>query len=221
MTPPLGCEAVRELAPELALGGLSGPERAAAIDHLVRCADCQAYVDELAAVADRLLLLAPEDEPSVGLETRVGVRIEELRPRLRRRRRWPVPLAAAAAVLIAAGSALAVHVADGGTTTGERQMRGAALVDTAHRRVGEAFIYNGSPSWVMVSVDHALSDGAYTIVCTGPHAGPLSWPNLRVTDGHGTIAWTAQGPVGGLDRVAVVDAAGHTVYTAALSAQAA
>jgi hypothetical protein len=100
-------------------------------------------------------------------------------------------------------------------------MRAAPLLDSAHHRIGQAFIYDGSPSWVFVSVDRAGLDGSYTIVCTGPRAGPLSWPNLRVTDGHGTIAWTAKGSVSGLNHVDVVDSAGHAVYSATMPSTAA
>jgi len=227
MTAPLDCEAVRELAPELALGGLTGPERAAAIDHLVGCGACQGYVDELAAVADRLLLLAPEDEPSVGLESRVLTRIEELRARSRPRRRWLVPLAAAAAVLAIAGTALGVNGlvthdnVSGYETVNGRSMRAAPLLDAAHQRIGQAFIYDGSPSWIFVSVDRAGIDGSYSVVCTGPRAGPLSWPSLRVTDGQGTVAWTAKGNVSGLNHVDVIDSAGHAVYSATLTSTAA
>jgi hypothetical protein len=228
MTASLDCESVRELAAEVALGGLTGPERAAAIDHLDGCGACQGYVDELAAVADRLLLLAPEDEPSVGLESRVLNRIDQLKAKSQPGRRWLVPVAAAAAVLVAAASAFAVHETDhrqvAGAeypTVGGRSMRAAPLVDAANVRIGQAFMYNGSPSWVLVSIDHAGVDGSYTIVCTGPATAPVVWPNLRVSGGHGTLAWTVPRDVSGLQDVSVVDAAGRTAYTARLARSAA
>jgi hypothetical protein len=136
------------------------------------------------------------------------------------------PVLAAAAVLAIAGTALGVRSEVGGNTgsgyevVGGRSMRAAPLLDAAHQRVGQAFIYDGSPSWVFVSVDRSGLDGSYTIVCTGPSAGPLSWPNLRVTDGHGTIAWTVKGKVSGLNHVDVVDPAGHAVYSATLTSSA-
>jgi len=230
MMAPLDCEALRQLAPELALGGLTGPERAAALEHLARCSECRSSVEELSAVADRLLLLAPEDEPSAGLETRVLARINELHPATRRRRRpvlaW---LAAAAAIVVGvAGGALVVRHMDNGTLhinkeyvaalehLHGRSLRAAALKDTQGHPIGQAFVYDGSPSWVFVSVDGSGTDGRYMVVCTGKHAGPVSWPVLRVTDGHGAVGWTAEGDVRGLDRVQIVNQAGHTVYQANL-----
>jgi hypothetical protein len=229
VTAPLDCEVLRQLAPELALGGLTGPERAAALDHLARCSECQPYVEELSSVADRLLLLAPEDEPSAGLETRVLSRINELQPPVRRRRPWLVGLASAAAILVGvSGGALVVRHLDRGTlrfnkeyvTALERlhgrSLRAAALTDAQGHSVGQAFVYDGSPSWVFVSVDGSGVDGHYMVVCTGKGAGPVSWPVLRVTDGHGAVGWTANGAVRGLDRVQIVDQAGHTAYQARL-----
>ena len=56
---------------EFALGTLSGRRRAAVLDHLETCAHCNAEVESLADVTDKLLWLAPEAEPSLGFETRV------------------------------------------------------------------------------------------------------------------------------------------------------
>ena len=66
-----GCADVDALAAELALGIVSGAERAAALEHLANCSACRARVDELAEVADDLLLLGPEREPPAGFEGRV------------------------------------------------------------------------------------------------------------------------------------------------------
>jgi hypothetical protein len=230
MSDLLDCDAMRQLAPELALGGLTGPERAVAIEHLCQCGECQSYVDELAAVADRLLLLAPEDEPSAGFESRVLARMAQVRPTARRRRPRMMALSAAAvlAVVVAAafGGAAAIRHTDRTQIginkeyiaalqhLGGRSLRAAPLTNAQGARVGQAFMYDGTPSWVFVSLDHNGADGTYTVVCTGNGAGPVSWPGLHVAEGHGTLAWTVQGDVRSLDHIQVIDAAGHTPYTA-------
>ena len=56
---------------ELALGLLSGPDRAAGLSHMAACPTCRERVDDLSRVADRLLLLAPDAEPPAGFESRV------------------------------------------------------------------------------------------------------------------------------------------------------
>ena len=93
----LSCAEVRELAPELALGILSGAERAEVLLHVNGCARCQAYVAELTEAADVIPQLAPEAEPPTGFEARVLHRFGERERRTRRR--W---IAAAAGVAAAA-----------------------------------------------------------------------------------------------------------------------
>lgn len=62
------CAQLREIAPELALGLLTGHDRASAIEHLDSCYHCRSEVAALAETADELLLLAPEAEPPPGFE---------------------------------------------------------------------------------------------------------------------------------------------------------
>ena len=73
----MSCAQVRELAPELALGILSGAERAEVLLHVNGCARCQAYVAELTEAADVIPQLAPEAEPPLGFEGRVLRRLDE------------------------------------------------------------------------------------------------------------------------------------------------
>src|SRR6266498_3450727 len=114
MTGEMGCEQVRELGAELALGIAAGDERDAALRHLNSCAACRRLVAELSSVGDELLQLAPEQEPPMGFESRVLAKLaapprrRPLQP-LTRRSRWA--MAAAAAVLVAALGAGSVVVA--------------------------------------------------------------------------------------------------------------
>src|ERR671915_792893 len=98
MRDDLSCDEVRGLAPELALGIAAGEERARALRHLAACSECRRHLDDLSAVADDLLLLAPAHEPPVALESRVADRIsgESRRPR------WRRALPAAIAAVLAA-----------------------------------------------------------------------------------------------------------------------
>jgi hypothetical protein len=67
----LDCLRTDELIPELAFGIAAGDERAPALGHLARCVRCRGGLESAAAVADGLLLLAPEREPPPGFESRV------------------------------------------------------------------------------------------------------------------------------------------------------
>ncbi|MFE3414965.1 anti-sigma factor family protein [Streptomyces mirabilis] len=72
MSNDMTCEKLRGIGAELALGILPGRERAAAVAHLDRCADCREYVEQLTLVGDGLIGLLPGCEPPVGFETRVA-----------------------------------------------------------------------------------------------------------------------------------------------------
>ena len=76
---PMGCAEVHELAAELALDLLTGPERAAVLAHLAGCTACRADVASLTDVGEALLAIAPEVEPSAGFESRLITRISTLR----------------------------------------------------------------------------------------------------------------------------------------------
>jgi len=65
------CAELAEVAAELALGVLTGRERAEAVAHLDRCEGCREDVRQLMATGEGLLALLPEREPPVGFEMRV------------------------------------------------------------------------------------------------------------------------------------------------------
>ncbi|MCZ0990121.1 hypothetical protein O1M54_39270 [Streptomyces diastatochromogenes] len=72
MASDVTCERLRENGAELALGVLSGRQRAEAVEHLEQCADCREYVEHMTLVGDRLIGLLPPAEPPTGFETRVS-----------------------------------------------------------------------------------------------------------------------------------------------------
>jgi hypothetical protein len=174
MTGEMGCEQVRELAPELALGIAEGEERGAALRHLNGCAGCRRLVSELSSVGEELLLLAPAHDPPPGFESRVLAGLAEpvgrggLRPQARGRR-W---LAVAAAVVLAAalggGSVFLAtagdrRLADGYQAVlsqGQGSFFAAAPLQAAQGRVGTVFGYQGHPSWVMVTLQPPVRAGS-------------------------------------------------------------
>src|SRR2546428_1666096 len=99
MSAPM-CADVRELAPELALGIVGGPERAEALQHASECGPCRALVGELSEAADALPLLAAEAEPPPGFEERVLAALQAGRRRSRRRVIGALAAVAAAAAIV-------------------------------------------------------------------------------------------------------------------------
>ena len=69
------CAQLHDVAAELALGVLTGRERATAIAHLERCRACREEVRQLMAVGGLLPELLPPVEPPAGFETRVLQRL--------------------------------------------------------------------------------------------------------------------------------------------------
>jgi hypothetical protein len=150
MVREMSCEEVVALAPELALDVADGLERDASLRHLASCASCRRIVSELSAMADDLLLLAPEHEPPAGLESRVldaiGLVEEPVDPpvslsaaraeRTARRERaargsWRRPLVAAAAAVVAIAIGAGTMFA---ATAGDRRVAGdyRALLGVGH-----------------------------------------------------------------------------------------
>ncbi|HSJ17984.1 MAG TPA: zf-HC2 domain-containing protein [Solirubrobacterales bacterium] len=186
-----GCEEIRALAPELALGTAAGDDRARALGHLAGCGACRRHVEELSSLADELLLLAPAEEPPAGFESRV---LRELEPRPERRRpRALVPALAAVAAGIAAAAAawvasgddrdLASRYRDTLATADGKYLAAAPLTAPGGQRAGTVFGYEGEPSWVLVAVyeGNRPSPGRYRVQAITERGERLRLRPVRVT----------------------------------------
>jgi hypothetical protein len=169
------CDELRDLAPELALGIADGEQRAEALRHLSGCAGCRREVEQLTQVADELLTVAPAQEPPAGFESRVveAIGLAERpvrRPRARRPRlRW-LALRVGPALATAAVTAVAlVGVYHDDHQTAERyratlaeahgrSFQAQTLTDGTGARSGVVFGYEGSPSWLLLTVDRSHRD---------------------------------------------------------------
>jgi hypothetical protein len=69
------CAEFADVAAELALGVLTGRERAEALAHLDHCEACREHVRRLTMTGEQLLGLLPSREPPAGFETRVMERL--------------------------------------------------------------------------------------------------------------------------------------------------
>jgi anti-sigma-K factor RskA len=215
------CTQVEELAAELALGGLAGPQRAAALSHLARCGPCRGLVDQLARAADGLLLLAPAVEPPPGFESRVLSQMTSAAPpaTLRPRRRVWLGVAAVAAVAALSGTGVAElrhrgdsrPVAVAATADG---VRTALVRDDAGRWTCRAVVYGEEPTWLVVSLDR--SDGltaAFSVeALPAPDATPVVVGNFTVTDGHGSLTTTLDRRARPIGTIRVLDQGGHVRY---------
>jgi hypothetical protein len=173
MTGEIGCDQVRDLAPELALGIAEGHERDAALRHLTGCAACRELVSEFSSVDGELLVLAAGKDPPRGFESRVLARLAEPSRDTRTeplapRRRWVVAVAAAAVVAAALGGGSVFwataddrRLADSYQAVlsqGQGDFFLAAPLQGSDGRVGTVSAYQGDPSWAMVSIQPSFPE---------------------------------------------------------------
>ena len=215
----LSCAEVRELAPELALGILSGAERAEVLLHVNGCARCQAYVAELTEAADVIPQLAPEAEPPAGFESRVLRRLDE--GERRTRRRW---IAAAAAVAAAAiiVSVTVVRVIESNdsttdtalapTTTQVAEQVGSKPVAVAMEGgvvpVAAGWAFVNDHHGVAVSVDYGIPSGMYGVQVTPTRGASTQIGTMQVVDGRGSWTGRSAEALRAGSRVALIDASG-------------
>jgi hypothetical protein len=228
MNAEMGCEQVREIAPDLAIGIADGQERDAALRHTATCSSCRGMVADLSSTADELLLLAPEHEPPAGFESRTVARLG----RRRERRRWELrPLA------IAASFALAVAVGAGAvwtTTSGDRRLAesyrqvlsvgqgsffAAAPLRGPEGSEGTVFGYAGRPSWMFATVDlPTAGPERLEVVLTTLDGRRLSLGSAVLGGSHDT--WGARIPVEltAIDQLRFEDGQGRAVLVAYIDA---
>ena len=103
------CEQFDLKAEVLALGMVDEPMRGQLLAHAANCPTCQLLLDGLGTVIDRLLLVAPQEEPPAGFESRALDRIGPPSAKALHRFRLPLWAAGFVAVIVGATSFLVVR----------------------------------------------------------------------------------------------------------------
>lgn len=190
MNRPVTCEEFDDAVDELAVDGVDEPRRSELLDHAAGCARCQARLDELAAVADRMLLLAPAVEPPPGFESRALARMAATTTTTTRPSRLLRPPAAAALLLVA----LAVGILVGRTTSEPTATRSGTIVSAAGARVGTVALEASPRPHVVIAVDSP-----------GGRAGGVRSCELVMADGRTVVVgdWTSEEIASGVWATAV------------------
>jgi hypothetical protein len=211
------CEETRELLPELALGILGGEDRARALDHLTRCADCSSELAALSRAADGLLALAPQQEPPAGFEDRVLARLRRERPRHRARRITTFATAAALIAVLAGGGVWAGTAHDRSLASYYQRVlavahgsefAAGALKTNEDIQGGEVFTYAGKPSWLFVVVRAPVSDGVYQVMAMVRGAS-VRLGVVRVVHGVGDWGGTTSANMSTIGEIRVLDERGQ------------
>jgi hypothetical protein len=190
------CASVSDRLPELALGILSGNERAEVLAHLDSCGSCRAESAEWAATVDVLPSLLAEAEPPAGFEVRTLQRLQADRARVPRRSLTQRVLALAAVVaFVMVASIAAVRIIDArGSGSSSTDVASASMIGRSGRRAGDAFMTSGGERYVFLSVDYGVKTGMYRIEAVDSRDEVTPLGHVVVSGGHG--AWAGELPGG-------------------------
>jgi len=99
----------------------------------------------------------------------------------------------------------ALAVADG------RYFVAADISTAVEPSTGHAFAYQGSPSWVFISVESASSSGTYQVQLITTDHRAIDIGLCGVTDGKGSWGTTIQVPIRDISRIQLVRAGAPTM----------
>jgi hypothetical protein len=203
---------------ELALGILTGRDRAAALDHVEGCPRCAEELEHLSRTADAIVGVAPEAEPPMGFEVRLFSRMGLVQPaptRIRARAtRWVM---AAAAAVVALGVGLGVGLSGG-------PGRGSAAVAVAQGelvehglKVGHVFIYGGAWPWMFMSLADSTAVGPVTCKVVMADGHTVTVGTFSAARGYGSWGAPLRVSPGAVRTAEVVSPSGAVIATAPLS----
>ena len=237
----MGCAEFADAAAELALGVLTGRERARALAHLDWCEACRENVRQMTVTGEELVGLLPAIEPQAGFETRVMERLglatsapapaRHLSPARRfgqklagwmgsagagRPRRLLATAAVAVAVIVAGLGGWGLHAAT------SSPLSSATLLTASHQTAGKIYFYDSGSRWLYMSVNIGPGSGVAgngTVVCQveGPDGHVTTIGSFQLTGGYGY--WGSPDPVtnGPLTGARLVTTTGAVLATATFS----
>jgi hypothetical protein len=158
------CAEFEEQLEELVVGDLAEPARGRALAHAASCRECRGQLDALLALADNLLMLAPQHEPPPGFESRVlermGVRPGQPNQRPHGRghvRRWWLEAAAALVLIAVAVGAVALLRRDDGTAG--TTVRTGVIVTQAGATAGAVKLIDSDHPYALITIDRPQQRG--------------------------------------------------------------
>ena len=223
-----GCEECSAELAELALGVLTGRERARALAHVDSCPRCAEELEQLSRAADTMLQAAPDAEPPMGFEVRLFERMGVSdSPRREHRHRWsprwvPAGVAAAAAAVAALGVGLGLTLTSSPTQLSVAQGHARGTVESATlvqdgRGVGHVVYFDGAKPWMSIMLADGGVQGQINCVVVSKDGVSHVVGTLTAHDGYG--AWYAPLQVNpdDLRTAQVVSPSGTVLATARLT----
>jgi hypothetical protein len=220
-SPPIAeCEELHDDLAVLAIGALTGHDRARILAHLEGCPSCPAELEELSAAADALASLIPEAVPTEGFSDRTMavIRAEQRgrqQPLIRR-----LAAVAAVVVVLAVGGAAGAAIASSGQHPTPSAVWSGPLRSAQGAQGTVVLLSSGQGGWLVMNLHDAPTSG--TVTCTlalddGTHR---TVGEFSLAAGYGS--WTAPIPVpaSSVQWVDVVSASGTTVASARITSRA-
>jgi hypothetical protein len=217
-----GCEQYENELSELALGVLTGRERARVLAHVESCPRCAEELEQLSHAADAVVLVAPEAEPPMGFEVRLFDRMGVTDTRRRRRvrpPRWAVGALSAAAAVAALAVGLSVGLSSSPPpTSNAARANGVVTANLVEHGsvVGRVATHGGANPWMSMMLIDSSAQG--TVECVVVTSDGVSHDVGTFTASKGYGAWAAPLHVDPQDirSAKVVAPSGTVIATAAL-----
>jgi hypothetical protein len=194
----MSCNDFDDVAAELALGVLTGRERAQAVAHLDECDSCREHVRQLSLTGEELLGLLPSQEPPEGFESQVMAKLGVATRRSKKWSRRMLTMAAVALAVVACGlggwGLRGAMAPSPGGSTAQAPLREATLLTAAHQTAGKIYIYDGTPRWLYMGVETQANTSEVVVcqlVAQGGHV--ITIGTFRLDGGYG--AWGSPDPV--------------------------
>ncbi len=166
-----GCDGYADDLAELALGVLTGRNRAQALAHVETCPRCADELEQLSRAADTVVQAAPEVEPPMGFEVRLFERmgVADVRPQRRRRLRpslWVPAIAAAAAAALALGLGLSLSSSPAPTVAAPAHHKTAVSANLVENgeTVGHVVAFGGAQPWMSMMLADSTARGTVNCV---------------------------------------------------------
>jgi hypothetical protein len=216
------CEQYQAELSELALGVLTGRDRARALAHVESCPRCAEELEQLSHAADAVVQAAPEAEPPMGFEVRLFERMgvaDLRRPSRFRSPRWVAGALSAAAAVVALAVGLSLGLSSSTPPTQNaapaRGVVSANLVENG-TVVGRVATHGGTHPWMWMMVVDSSAQGTVNCIVVTSDGVSHQVGTLVAKKGYG--AWVAPLTVDPKDirSAEVVAPSGTVIATAAL-----
>jgi hypothetical protein len=218
--PNAECEELHDDLAVLAIGALTGHDRARILAHLEGCPSCAAELEDLSAAADALAALIPEAVPTEGFSDRTMavIRAEQRgrqQPLIRR-----LAAVAAAVVVLAVGGAAGAVLASSEHHAPANALWTGPLHSAQGAQGTVVLVSSGQKGWLVMNLYDAPTSGMVTCTLALDDGTHRSIGEFSLAAGYGS--WTAPIPVpaSSVRWVNVVGATGATVASARITSRA-